>query len=421
VAQYGSSAGFCRAPDSSSVARPEEEPDRVNLFVTMFGMGLVTSIHCVFMCGGLVLACAVKDAAGGPWYRRLTPHLVYQGAKIASYAAVALVLGGIVALVGGVTHLTGFRDWLLVAGGVYMVLLGLSMTGSFRPLRYLTPRPPKALMEVLSRFRRKAKSEVETGHASLATPLALGVFTGFLPCTPLIAAQTAAAATGSPITAATAMIGFGLGTAPLMLALGLGSSLLTKAFERKLQIVAAIAVVLFGLVVLNRGLMLVGSPVTFETLRATVAGSAPSTGTASGFKTGTDGVVEVPIVITDTEYHPSRVVIPAGRAVRLVVDRQEDVACSDQLSIPAAHLLVDLKANGVTRVDVPAMEAGTYTLTCGMGMMSGKIVAVRTGSARSAGDIASVIVLVLLALAAVGALGAYLWRVRARGRDRVGR
>jgi cytochrome c biogenesis protein CcdA len=273
-------------------------------------------------------------------------------------------------------------------------------------------------MGALSRSRRKAKSEAETGHASLATPLALGVFTGFLPCTPLIAAQTAAAATGSPITAATAMIGFGLGTAPLMLVFGLGSSMLTKAFERKLQIVAAIAVMLFGLVVLNRGLMLVGSPVTFETLRATVVGSAPSTGTTGGFTTGADGVVEVRIAIADTEYHPDRVVIPAGRVVRLVVDRQEDVACSDQLSIPVAHVLVDLKANGVTRVDVPAMKAGTYTLTCGMGMMSGKIVAVRTGPIHPAGDIASVIVLVLLGLVAVGALAACLWRMRARSRAR---
>ena len=132
--------------------------------------------------------------------------------------------------------------------------------------------------------------------------------------------------------------------------------------------------------ILNRGLMLVGSPVTFDSIKAAIVGTSP-TGTADGFKTGPDGVVEVSITIRNTQYIPDRVVIPADRPVRLVVDREEDVACSDQLSIPAAkHLLVDLKPNGVTRIDVPPMSPGTYTLTCGMGMMSGTIVVVRSGA-----------------------------------------
>jgi uncharacterized protein len=393
----------------------------VNLFVSMFSVGVVTSIHCIFMCGGLVLTCAVKGAQEGPWYRRLTPHLAYQAAKIASYATVALVLGGIVALLGRAIDFTGFRNWLLVLGGVYMVLLGLGMTGRFRVLRYLSPRPPKFLVRALSRNRRRATTDAEEGRASLATPLALGALTGFMPCAPLIAAQTAAVASGSPLSASAAMIGFGLGTAPLMLLFGLGSSMVTKVFERRLQIVAAIAVAVFGLVILNRGLMLVGSPVTYDTLAASVTGSAPG-GASGGFATGTDGVVEIPIAIKDTQYVPHDVVIPAGTKVRIVVDRQEDLACSDQLSIPAAnHLLVDLKPNGVTRVDVPQMAPGTYTLTCGMGMMSGSIVAVAVaaGTRPVAGSGGSPIVGVLLVLVIL-ALVVHVWRVRKRGASSLG-
>jgi sulfite exporter TauE/SafE len=352
----------------------------MSLFVTMLGVGFVTGVHCVFMCGGLVLMCAVGGPQDGPWYRRLVPHLVYQSAKIASYATVALVLGGIVAVLGAAVNITGFRNWLLVVAGIYMVLLGLGMTGRFRVLRYLQPKPPKFLAKALSRTRRAATSE-SAGHASLATPLALGALTGLMPCAPLIAAQAAAVSSGSPFSAALAMIGFGLGTAPLMIVFGFGSSLLTTAFQQKLQIVAALAIVIFGLVILNRGLMLVSSPVTFDSLKAAVVGTSP-TGTVDGFKVAADGVVEVPITIRDTRYIPDRVVIPADRPVRLVVDRQEDAACSGQLSIPAAnHLLVDLEPNGVTRIDVPPMKPGTYTLTCGMGMMSGRIVVVVPGAA----------------------------------------
>jgi sulfite exporter TauE/SafE len=388
----------------------------MNLFVSMLGIGIITSFHCVAMCGGLVLACAVKGAQEGPWWRRLTPHLVYQATKIASYAAVALVLGGVVALLGRAVDITGFRNWLMIVAGFYMVLLGLSMTGRFTVLRYLSPRPPKFLVTALSGMRRRANVDADTGHHSLAAPLALGALTGLMPCAPLIAAQAAAISSGSPLSAAFAMIGFGLGTAPLMLAFGFFSTLLSRAFQRKLQIVSALAVILFGLVILNRGLMLVGSPVTFDTMRTAIV-SSPSAGTSGGFETGADGVVEVPITIRDTEYIPREVVVPADSPVRLVVDRQEDFACSDQLSIPAAgNLLVDLKPNGVTRIDVPPMRAGTYTLTCGMGMMSGSIVAVASaGGSTPTGRGLNVLTLVLLLLI-VAALAVHVWRSVARCR-----
>lgn len=343
--------------------------------IPMLILGLVTSLHCIFMCGGLVLTCAVRGEQEGPWHVRLVPHLAYQGAKLASYAGVAVVLGTVVALAGGVGSLAGVRTLLLVAGGAYMVLLGLSMTGRFTALRALTPRPPKALVAALSRNRRRAKAEEEAGRRSLVTPIVLGALTGFMPCAPLIAAQTAAAASGSPFTAAALMLAFGLGTAPLMLAFGLGSSLISGALQRRLQIVSAIAVILFGIVILDRGLMLLSSPVTLSTITASFSGArAPSAETS--FAVGTDGVVEIPLAIRNVRFEPQSVVIPAGRPVRLVVDRQEDVACSDQLQIPSAGLLADLAPNGVTMVDVPPLTPGTYTLTCGMAMMSGSIVAV---------------------------------------------
>ena len=164
----------------------------MNLFVSMLGYGAVTSIHCIFMCGGLVLTYAVRGTQDGPWIRRLSPHLAYQGAKIASYATVALALGGVVALLGHAVNISGFRNWLMVVAGFYMLLLGLSMTGKFPLLGYLTPRPPKALVTALSRNRRKATTEADAGRFSLATPLIFGALTGLMPCAPLIGAQAAA-------------------------------------------------------------------------------------------------------------------------------------------------------------------------------------------------------------------------------------
>ena len=384
----------------------------MSLFLALFAVGLVTSIHCIFMCGGLVLTYAVKGTEDGPWFRRLVPHLAYQGSKITSYAIVALILGGIVALVGHAIDITPFRNWLMVLAGLYMVLLGIGMTGKVKFLRHISPRPPKFLVDALSRTRKRATTEAAEGHASLATPISFGLLTGLMPCAPLIAAQASAMASGSPALGALGMIGFGLGTMPLMLLFGFASSLLTRQFQAKLQVVAAIAVVIFGLVIFNRGLMVVGSPVTFDTVRVAVLGG-PSTATGgSQFKTAADGLVEVPLTIRNGQYVPQMVRVPADKPFRLVVDRREADSCSAQLAIPKVGVLADLADNTVTKVDVPAMKAGSYTLTCGMGMMSGKLAVGGGAPVSTAGP--PFAWLGLLAALFGAAYFAYRWHVQRR-------
>jgi plastocyanin domain-containing protein len=138
--------------------------------------------------------------------------------------------------------------------------------------------------------------------------------------------------------------------------------------------VLAGVVLVFGATYLNRGAMLLGSPVTLQAARDAVLGEASGQPAAS-LAVAADGVVEIPLVIENTRFVPAEVSIPADRPVRLVVDRREANPCSDQLAVPALGVLEDLAPNGVTRVDLPAAKAGAYTLTCGMGMMSGRIVA----------------------------------------------
>jgi len=358
-------------------------PVNLSIVWSMFAVGLVTSIHCVFMCGGLVLTYAVKGTQDGPWYRKLMPHLAYQGAKIVSYALVALALGGLVALLGRAIDITPLRNWLQVVAGIYMVLLGIGMTGKVPFLRHISPRPPKFLVNALSKNRKKATSDASEGKASLATPISFGLLTGLMPCAPLIAAQASAMATGSPLLGVLAMVAFGLGTMPLMLVFGFASSLMSRGFQAKMQVVAALAVMIFGLVILNRGLMVVGSPVTFDTLRSAVIGTgAPATADTSQYKKGADGVIEIPMTIANASYSPQTLSFPVNTPVRLIVDRKEANSCSAQLSIPKAGILANLADNAVTKVDVPAMPAGSYTLTCGMGMISGSI---SVGGAAAAG------------------------------------
>ncbi len=378
----------------------------MSLFIPMLVLGLVTSVHCVAMCGPLVLTYAVKGEVDGPWYRRMTPNAAYQAAKILSYMTVGLVLG----FVGSAFNLAGIRGYVMLGAAVFMILLGLSMTGWFPGLRILTPKPPKFLIKALMKLRKRANAEADAGDSTLMTPIMFGLITGLMPCAPLINAQLVAAASGSAITGAIGMFAFGLGTAPLMFAFGTASGLLTAKVKDRMMTVLAVVVIVFGAVMLNRGLMLLGSPLTFNTVKTAVLGTpattpqAPTTGA-----TASDGVTEVKLAIQNTQFVPATLQIPADKPVRLVVDRQEANACSDQIVFPQLGVSADLAPNATTVVNLPATKSGTFTMTCGMGMMSGQLVvgaaAASTGAAESATGISPIAIALMLALAGVAAYG----------------
>ena len=261
----------------------------MDLFFAMLLLGLATSVHCVAMCGSMVATYAVKDGSTGSIGRRALPHLAYQTAKILSYVLVGLALGAI----GAAFDMGGIRGWVTIAAGTFMVLLGLNMAGLAPWFRKLVPRAPRFLTDALKRTRRKAKDDAVEGRSSLTTPATFGILTGLMPCGPLQSAQLAAVAAGSAAAGATAMLGFGLGTAPLMLGFGLVSGFLGARFKNRMMVVAAILIMGFGLVMVNRGAMLVGSPVTYDTVKQSVLGAPEVAVDADSYTTSPDGYVEV--------------------------------------------------------------------------------------------------------------------------------
>jgi sulfite exporter TauE/SafE len=354
----------------------------------------------------MVVTYAVKGTEDGTVAQRVVPNLAYQSAKIASYMLVGLLLGAI----GSAFDLAAIRPYVMVAAGAFMIVLALGMTGRFPWAARLTPRPPRFLMRALTATRRKAVSDADADRSSLATPITFGLLTGLMPCAPLMAAQLNAAASGSAVNGLVAMFAFGLGTAPLMLAFGTASSMIPRRIKERVMVVLAVVVLIFGVTYLNRGAMLLGSPVTLQTARTAVFGGQT---TADGpVIVGTDGVAEVPLTIANVRFVPSVVDIPADVPVRLIVDRQEANACSDQLAIPQLGVLVDLAPNATTVVELPPAKAGSYTLTCGMGMMSGqlRVGVVADGSPNDTGGI-----VLVLALAGTVAAGATLARTAPKG------
>jgi sulfite exporter TauE/SafE len=349
----------------------------------------------------MVASYAVKDTTEGTVADRVMPNLAYQGAKITSYVMVGMVLGAI----GGALNLDLIRPYVMLGAGVFMIVLGLGMTGYFPWAAKLQPRPPKFLVKAIASTRKRASADAARGESSLATPITFGLLTGLMPCAPLMAAQLTAAASGSALYGGLAMFAFGLGTAPLMLGFGTASTMIPPKLKQRAMALLAIVVIAFGAVYLNRAALLLGSPFNFENAKQMVLGSPDPVG-GEGYTIADDGVAEVPLTIENTQFIPANLNLPADQPVRLIVDRREANACSDQIAIPQLGVLQDLAPNAVTVVDVPAAEAGSYTLTCGMGMMYGSI-AVGAAAASASGVSPA-----LLAVVVFGAGGVAFYVVR---------
>jgi len=87
----------------------------------------------------------------------------------------------------------------------------------------------------------------------LASKLALGLATGFLPCMLSWAMIVKAATTQNPVMGFLTVASFGLGTIPVLFLTGLSASLLTLKIRFIGERVAALSVIVMGFILLFKG------------------------------------------------------------------------------------------------------------------------------------------------------------------------
>jgi sulfite exporter TauE/SafE/copper chaperone CopZ len=323
------------------------------LFVT----GLLTSVHCAAMCGGINLSqCLGRSDArgGGGKAAALRPSLLYNLGRVASYTAV----GGVVGALGSVFTLTGaFRGAIQLIAGVFMVVMGVNMLGVFPGLRKLAPRLPGGLARKLDAQKEKSKS-----------PLIIGLLNGLMPCGPLQAMQLYALSTGSPVTGALSMLLFGLGTVPLMFGLGALGSLLSRKFTRKVMTAGAALVVVLGLSMFSQGWSLSGL----------------STGILSDISAGGsetyEAVVRDGYQTVNTTLQPGRfpaITVKAGIPVKWTIDAPQGSinGCNNRVIIPKYGIEHKFTA-GENVLEFTPAEAGRFPYSCWMGMIRGTITVV---------------------------------------------
>lgn len=229
---------------------PSQLADTKMGYGMLFVIGLITSVHCIAMCGGINLSqCIPQMAQGEPddvsKLAAFRPALAYNIGRVLSYTAVGFVLGLVGFLIGGGAEvgMSIFLQGILkIIAGLFMVIMGINMLGLFPWLRKFTIRMPKFLARKVGNQKAKA-----------ARPFIVGILNGFMPCGPLQSMWIVALATGNPFAGALSMFLFSLGTVPLMLGLGSVVSALGRKFADKVMTVGAVLVVVLGLAMLSQG------------------------------------------------------------------------------------------------------------------------------------------------------------------------
>ncbi|WP_342756242.1 sulfite exporter TauE/SafE family protein [Kineothrix sedimenti] len=337
----------------------------------LFVIGLITSVHCVAMCGGINLSQCIP---GRPLeeessrFAFLRPAFLYNFGRVISYTIVGFIVG---ALGSVFTFSNTMQGALKLAAGVFMVIMGINMLGIFPWLRRLNPRMPRVFARKINAEKGKSKS-----------PLIVGLLNGLMPCGPLQAMQIYALSTGNAFAGAMSMFLFSMGTVPLMFGLGAVGTALGKKFTNKIMPAGAVLVVVLGLSMFSQGVNLAG---IYQPLSFAKEGGSEQTDVV-GEKTE-DGEQVVNSTLSSGRYPD--ITVQAGMPVKWVIDAPQGSinGCNNEIYI-REYGIQHKFTEGENIIEFTPEETGTFQYTCWMGMIRGTITVVEGGDDDSSEPIA---------------------------------
>lgn len=204
-----------------------------------FILGLAGSLHCIGMCGPLILALPLGQAG------KIRSWLIYHGGRVLTYAAMGLFFG----LLGKGLMLAGIQKGLSIGAGILMIALAFT---AWRLEQLVNALPGFA------RFTRSVQHRMGTvlrEHPKGAV-LSMGLLNGLLPCGMVYAALAGAIAAGGAREGAFYMVLFGAGTTPLLLATTVWGRAFSTDVRRRFRLLQPLLMTAAGAILILRGLNL---------------------------------------------------------------------------------------------------------------------------------------------------------------------
>ena len=167
--------------------------------VTAFIAGLVSSVHCVAMCGPLSCAFLTSSINGE------NPHIIlisYHISKLIGYSLVGALAGAFGGILINILH----NSWLSYLPWILVIFF---LTIAFRLDRFY-PKP----LWLVSIYQKISSKKIADSPVTRAA--VFGFISPLLPCGPLYMILGLALFSGSALEGAEFAAGFGVGTMPLL-------------------------------------------------------------------------------------------------------------------------------------------------------------------------------------------------------------
>mgnify|MGYP001627563070 CR=1 FL=1 len=210
----------------------------VALLISSLLLGLASSLHCVGMCGPLIMSVPVQHLPEG---KKTTGILLYQLGRISTY----VILGVIAGLLGWRIYAAGFQQlFSIILGGILLLMLfGSIFLNKLHGNNWLNKSVTQLMFWAI-------KQQSPTGM------FLMGAANGLLPCGMVYIALTGAMASGSIAGAALFMFSFGIGTLPALLGLAFWGVKLSWQTRRNMQKAVPFVIAATGILLIIRGLNL---------------------------------------------------------------------------------------------------------------------------------------------------------------------
>lgn len=275
-------------------------------YAVLFVVGILTSIHCVGMCGGIMLSQSLSKESTNK-FEAMKPALLYNLGRVVSYT----ILGGLIGALGSVFSLSlTAKAAVQIIAGLFMVMMGFNMAG-FGLFRKFNIKLSFSVCQVKNKSR---------------APFIVGILNGLMPCGPLQTMQLFALGTGSMAKGALAMFVFSIGTVPLMLTFGALSGLLSKSYTKRILKLSGILIIVLGVIMGNRGLVLAGvniNPMTAlaERMQGLQGSDSQNASSNRAVKaTLQDGVQVINMTADNKGYTPNAFYVQKGIPVKWIID-----------------------------------------------------------------------------------------------------
>ena len=210
------------------------------MLLTAFIFGLISSFHCIGMCGPIAMMLPVDRENQA---KKVTQILTYHIGRLTAYATIGLIFG----LLGRGLYLAGLQQKMSIFIGVAMIAVILIPEKVFAKYNFSKP-----VFKLISKIKTSLGNQFKNkSYKSLFT---IGLLNGFLPCGMVYVALFGAIAMQNEFYGVLYMILFGLGTVPMMSSVVYINSFLTIGMRNKIQKIIPFVAVIIGILFIFRGL-----------------------------------------------------------------------------------------------------------------------------------------------------------------------